>query len=159
LLSAKTIPAGGSGQIEAKINTSSLAGPVEKMITITSNDPHNANVNLIIKAVIEPEIGISESQIVFDNTPAEKAVTKEIILTVPEGKSIEVLSAASKNPDIKAKVSPVPGTNGKKWKLIATHRANAIPGYFFGQIVVKTDSQLSPELSVYVRGTTVAVPK
>jgi hypothetical protein len=53
----------------------------------------------------------------------------------------------------------MPGTSGKKWKLIAVHKAHAIPGYFVGQIVVKTDSRLSPEFSVYVRGVTAAAKK
>jgi hypothetical protein len=159
LLSAKKLAAGKTGQIEAKINTSSLTGPVEKRITINSNDPRSAEVTLTIKAVIEPEIGISDSQIVFDNVPMGKEVTKEIILTTPAGKAIKVLSASSKNPDITTKLDPVSGGNGKKWRLIAAHKANAKPGHFFGQIVVKTDSRLTPEFSIYVRGAVSAAKK
>lgn len=159
MLSAKKLAAGKRGQIEAKINTSSLTGPVEKRIMIKSNDPRSAEVALTIKAVIEPEIGVSDFQIVFDSVPMAKEVVKEIVLTVREGKSIKILSAASRNPDVMAKLDPARGGNGKKWKLIAVHKANAKLGYFFGQIVVKTDSRLTPELSIYVRGEVTAAKR
>ena len=129
---------------------------MEKRITITTNDPHHANAALTMKAVVEPEIGGSDSQVVFDHVPVGREVAKEIVLTVRAAKSIRILSAVSKNPDIMAKLEPVPGD--KRWKLIAVRKANAKPGYFFGQIIVKTNSRLTPEFPIYVRGMT-ASPK
>jgi hypothetical protein len=159
LLSAKKIPAGKSARIEAKINTNNLTGPVKKRITISSNDPGKATVTLVINAVVEPEIGMSDSQISFGDVPAAQEVVKEVILTVARGKSIRILSALSKIPAITAKLDSVPGSNGKKWRLIAMHKANTKPGAFSGPIVVKTDSRLTPEFSVYVRGVIVAAKK
>ncbi len=159
MLSAKKIAAGKSGQIEARIKTENLTGAVEKRITISTNDPHSSSITLTIKAVIEPEIGTSNSEIFFDNIPTEKEATKDIVLTVTPARSIRILSAVSKNPDIRVKLDPAQGSSGKKWKLTAVHRANTKPGYFFGQIVVKTDSKLNPEFSIYTRGTVAAGKK
>lgn len=159
MLSAKKIPAGKRGQIEALVQTDGLTGPVEKSIMIATNDPRNANVTLTIKAVVEPEIGMSDSQIVFDEVPAGREVAKEVILKVRDGRSTRVLSAYSREPSILAKLEAVPGSGGRQWKLIAVRKANAKPGYFFGQIVVKTDSRLTPEFPIYVRGTTTPAKK
>lgn len=152
MLSAKKIAAGKSGQIEARIKTEYFSGPVEKRITFTTNDPRNAKITLSIKAMVEPEIGASESSIIFENIPAGKEVSKEIILTIPAAKPIKILSAASLDPNVAVRLDPVPGSNGKKLKLTATRKANVKPGYHFGQIVVKTTSRLPPEVVIYERG-------
>jgi hypothetical protein len=159
LLSAKKIPAGKNGQIEARIQTESLSGPVEKRIEIVTNDPRHGAVTLSIKAVVEPEIELSESSIFFEDVPFGKEVCKEILLTVPAGKSIRILSALSRDPDVTVKLEAVPGSSGKKFKLTATQKANTKRGYHFGQIIVKTDSRLAPETVIYERGNVVAAER
>ena len=153
MLSAKKIAAGRSGQIEAKIDTSNFDGPIEKQITITTNDPRNTSVTLSIKAVVEPEIEKSESSVIFENVPAGKEVRKWVILTIPDSKPIKILSASSTDENVSAVLEPISGSNGKKWKLILIRKAKVKPGYHFGRIDVKTTSQLTPELTIYERGT------
>jgi len=153
LLSAKKIPAGKKGQIEAKIKTENLSGPVEKVVTIRTNDPKHETVRLTVKAVIEPEIGVSEPVVFFDNVPAGREARREVLLTVPDAKPIKILSADTKDPKVMVKLEPVPGSKGKKVKLVVIRKANVKPGYHFGQIVVKTDSRLSREFSIYESGT------
>jgi hypothetical protein len=85
--------------------------------------------------------------------PAGKEARKEILLTVPESKRIKILSAESKDSKVAVRLEPVPGANGKKVKLIVIRKANVKPGYHFGQIVIKTDSRLSREFSIYESGT------
>ena len=126
---------------------------MEKAVTLTTNDPKHATVRLTIKATIEPEIAVSESVVFFDNVPAGKEARKEILLTVPESKQVKILSAESKDSKVAVKLEPVPGANGKKVKLIVIRKANVKPGYHFGQIVIKTDSRLSREFSIYESGT------
>ncbi len=152
MLSAKKIPAGKNGQIEARIRTENLSGPVEKQITITTNDPQHSTVTLSIKAVVEPEIEVSEASIAFGSVPVGKEVRREVLLTVPASKPIRLLSAASTDPNVAVILETVPGSNGKKSKLTVIRKANAKPGYHFGTIVVKTSSRLNPELTVYERG-------
>jgi hypothetical protein len=152
LLSAKKIAAGKSGRIEARIKTESFSGPIEKRITFTTNDPRNASVTLSIKAIVEPEIEVSESSIFFENIPAGKEVSKEIILTIPAEKPIKILSAVSKDPKVAVRLDPVPGSKGRKIRLTVIRRANVNPGSHFGQIVVKTTSRLTPEITIYERG-------
>jgi hypothetical protein len=153
LLSAKKIQAGKSGQIEARIRTESLSGPVEKQITITTNDPQNALIKLSIKALVEPEIEISASSIFWGSQPAAKEARVEIFLTVSVAKSVKLLSAASTDSNVSAVLETVPGSNGKKSRLIVIRKPNVKPGYHFGKIVVKTTSRLKPELEIYEQGT------
>jgi len=156
LLSAKKIAPGKIGQIEARIKTDSFSGPIEKRILVTTNDPRNANVTLSIKAIVEPEVDVSDSSIFFENIPAGKEATKEIMLTIPAAKPVRILSAVSKDPNVSVRLETLPASNGKKVKLVATRKAGAKPGYHFGSIVVKTDSRRTRELVIYVRGLVTA---
>ncbi len=145
MLSAKKIRAGRNGIIEARVKAEDL-GPIEKQITVATNDPHHAAVALFIKALVEPEIGMSEPSIVFENTGKE--ARKEIILTIPAAKPIRVISAISTDPNIAVSLEPVLGSNGKQMKLIAVRKPDTKPGCHYGQIVVKTTSRLAPEFSL-----------
>jgi len=151
LLSAKKIPAGKSGQIEAKIKTADLSGAVEKSITVATNDRRNASVTLSIKAVVEPEVSVSESFVAFDNVPAGKEASRDVLLTV-RAHPVKILSAVSQDPDLAVRLEAVPGSEGKKIKLTVIRKANVKPGNHFGKILVKTDSRLMPELTIYTRG-------
>ena len=57
MLSAKKIAAGKSGQIEAKIKTDGFSGPINKKITVVTNDPRNLNVELSITLLIMIVVG------------------------------------------------------------------------------------------------------
>jgi len=153
LLSGKQVKPGGSGEIGVSVNTNGMTGPIRKAITVTSNDPKQPEVNLVVAAVVEPEIAVSEAAIFFGNVPGHKAVAKEIILTLPTDKPIKIVSAESSDQDTGVSFSPLPGTDGKRIRLVVTHKANAKPGYFFGTVVVKTTSSRTPIITMGFRGT------
>ena len=157
MLSAKQVQSGKSGQIEVSVNTQGLMGALDKSVNITTNDPRQPVVTLNVKAIVEPEISVSEPSIYFGTVPKGKEVTKEIYITLPADKPIRILSAESMDQNVAVKIEPVPGTNGKKAKLKATQKADAKIGYHFGRIVVKTTSSLTPEISIYVRGVIAAL--
>jgi hypothetical protein len=159
LLSAKKTLPGRSGQIEVGVKTAGMSGMLEKLVYVTTNDPGNPEVRLTVKATVEPEIALSEYGIFFENAPRGREVRKEVTLTIPAGKSIKILSAESNDPKVSVKLEPVPGSNGQKWKLIAIQKADAKPGYHFGEIVVRTSSRLTPKISIYERGTVAAPGK
>ncbi len=159
MLSAKKTLPGRSGQIEVGVKTTDISGILEKLVYVTTNDPGNPEVRLTVKATVEPEIALSEYGIFFDTAPRGREVRKEVILTIPAGKPIKILSAESNDPKVSVKLEPVPGSNGQKWKLIAIQKADAKPGYHFGEIVVRTSSRLTPKISIYERGTVAAPGK
>jgi hypothetical protein len=159
LLSAKRIPPGKSGQIEVKIKTEDYVGDIEKQVRVKTNDPQNSEVTLIVKAIVEQEVQISESGIFFGSARKGKEVRKDIILTVPAGKPIEILGAESRDSAVAVKIEPVSGSGGKNWKLTAIQKADAKTGFHYGKILVKTNSRLSPIITIYERGEVTAPGK
>jgi hypothetical protein len=159
LLSAKKTLPGKNGQIEVSVKTADISGIFEKQVYVTTNDPRNSELMLTIKATVEPEIALSEYGIFFGNVPRGKEACKQVIFTLPAGKSIKILGAETTDPEVAVKLEPVPGSNGQKWKLIALQKADAKPGYHFGEIMVRTSSRLNPKISIYERGTVAAPGK
>lgn len=149
-LSAKQIQAGQSGQIEVTVDTAGLTGAIEKSVNILTNDPRRSSVSLSIRADVQPEIIVSSPSIFFENVPKGVEVTKEVIITVAAERSIKILSAESTDESVIVKLEPLPDTEGKKVKLIATQKGDGKIGYRSGTIIIKTTSYLTPELSIYL---------
>ncbi len=148
--SATKIPPGQSGTIEITLDTAGLTGLVDKSASVLTNDPRRRSVVLQVKAEVQPEIVLSSPSIYFESVPDGGEVTKEVIITLPAEKSIKVLSAESTEESVTVKLEPVPDSDGKKIRLIATQRPGGKIGYHLEKITVKTTSRLTPELSIYL---------
>ncbi len=157
MLSAKSIPPGQTGQIEAAVKTEGVTGRVTKTVTVKSNDPRQPELQLQLTAVIESEFNLSERSIFFGSVPKGKEVVKELYITIPPEKSVKILGAESTDQYVSVKLEPVAGANGKKLKIVAVQKADAKEGYHFGNLVIKTTSALTPEIKVPMRGMITAV--
>lgn len=156
MLSAKQIVPGESGRIEVSVNTQGQTA-IHKSVVVISNDPKQPQISLSLTGTVVPEFALSERSIYFGSVPPGKEVVKELLITIPPERSVKVLSVASTDQYVTVKLEPVPGSNGKKVKLMATQKPDTKPGYHFGMVVVKTSSTLTPELKIPVRGNVAAV--
>lgn len=147
-LSEKQILPGQSGQIEVVVYTEGLKGAINESVNLISNDPHRSSIFLTMKADVQPEISVSSPSIFFDNVPAGKEATREIIMTVAAGRPIMILSAESSLESVIVKLESIPDSEGKKFKLIATHKSDGKIGHRLGSIIVKTSSYLTPEFKI-----------
>jgi len=111
------------------MDTPNLSGPVEKMITLATNDLRRPSVTWSIRVAVAPEIEVSASSISFGNVLAGKEAGREILLTLPPEKPFKILSAVSKDPDFAVGIEPAPDGTGRKFKLTAKWSASARPGY------------------------------
>lgn len=155
---------GQSGQIEIKIATAGLAAgsrtPAEgvsmsKTVIVRSNDPKQPAVTLTINGSVIPEIAFSEPSVYFGSNPRGKEVRKELLLEIAPDRPVKVLGIVSTDENVTATLEPVPGTGGKKVKVIAVQQSATPEGIHFGELIIKTTSQLNPELKVTVRGIVV----
>jgi hypothetical protein len=149
-LSAKQIHPGQSGQIEVVLDTTGLTGVVDKSVNIITNDPRRPSVSLSVRADVQPEISVSSPSIYFENVPKGQEVTKEVVITVPAEKFIKILKAESTDESVVVKLEPEPDSEGKKVKLSAMHKGDGKFGYRLETIIVKTTSNITPELSIYI---------
>jgi hypothetical protein len=152
LLSKKSIKAGQDGQIEVVVDTSGRPGTLHKTVTVTSNDPLHQQVVLTITAAVESEFTPSQPSVYFGKVPKGQEVTKEIFITVQSPAAVSIVSVESNDSNVTARIEPAPNSDGKKYKLIATQKADAKEGYHFGALTVKTTSERTPEFRIPERG-------
>ncbi len=155
MLSAKQIAPGKSGEIEVSVKTDGLQA-IHKTVEVLTNDPRQPKITLTLTGIVEPEFALSERMIYFGNVSRGKEAVREILITIPPDRPLKVLSAESTDQNVTVRLEPVAGSNDKKVKLIAVQKADAKDGYHFGMILIKTNSSLTPELKLTVRGNVVA---
>ena len=155
MLSAKHIAPGRTGEIEVTVHTENQS-VVNKSITVTTNDPKNQEIVLSLTASVEPEFTLSERAIYLGSVPKGKGASKELVITVADGKDAKPMSAETTDENVSVRLEPVAGSNGKRFRLNVTQRPDAKDGYHYGIILVKTSSRLNPELKIPVRGMVVA---
>jgi len=149
---------GQNGSIEIKITTAELTAAtgkrieLSKTVTVTSNDPKNPTLILTVTGVVAPEISLSEPNIWFGSNPQGREITRELFADIAADRSIRILGATSGNPWVTVALQPVPAGNDKRVKIILTQKADAPVGIHSGEIVLKTTSQVKPELKFTVRG-------
>jgi hypothetical protein len=142
--------------VEVAVKTDGMAaGPLSKSVTVMSNDPRQPRILLTVTAAITLEFSASERQIYFGQVPRGKEVVKEVVISIDPARSVKLLAAESTDQYVTVRLEPVPGSNGKKVKLVAVQKPDAKDGYHFGQLVIKTSSALTPELRIPVRGMVV----
>ena len=148
-LTTKQIEPGHSGQLEMVVDTTVMTGSVTESVSIITNDPSRPSILLTIKAEVQPEVSLSRPSVYFGDLPKGEEVTEEVILSIPEGISTRILSAESSDESVSVRLEPVPESDGKQIKLIATCKADGKTGYRLGDITVKTTSHLTPELTIH----------
>jgi hypothetical protein len=162
LLTAKTIAPGQSGQLDVRIVTADVTASsrslsrtvsIIKTVTVTTNDRKQPSVILVLKAVIVPEIVLSEPGIYFGIHPRGEEITREVLVEITPDKPIRLVGATSTDDSVIARLETVPDSGEKKIKMIATLKATAREGQHQGFVLVTTSSALKPQLKIPIRGT------
>jgi len=151
LLSAKQVAPGKTGEIEITVKTDGLTA-INKVVTVSTNDPRQPSVQLTLTGIVETEFALSERNIYFGSNPKGRQVVKELLITVHPQRDSKVLGASTDDVNVAVMLEPVAGSNGKKFRLVATQKPETKEGYHFGTILLKTTSPQIPELRVSVRG-------
>lgn len=87
----KTIAPGTTGQVEVKVDTASLAGPIAKPISVFTNDPDNPKIQLVVKAEIKPYLGVRPGYARFIYVQGEEIRPIPQVVWAEDGSDIEVV--------------------------------------------------------------------
>ncbi len=158
---SRKIAPGETGTIDVEVTTAGMAAlskalsesvPIRKTITVTSNDPGSPRTVLTVSATVLPIVVTSESLVFFGTVPPEKEVSKEVLVEVAPDQPVTLTNIAATGDDFNARLEPVAGSNGKKFKVIAVLKPTAVEGWHQGTIVIKTSSRMKPEVTISLRG-------
>jgi hypothetical protein len=85
----RTIPPGGEGKIELKVNTRNLSGTVKKEANIYSNDPKNSVMTITLRANVKQSVQVNPQRIKMIGYEGT-VITQSVIISANMEKPLEI---------------------------------------------------------------------
>jgi Protein of unknown function (DUF1573) len=130
-LKSNDIAPGEKGEIVATLNIGDRVGMQTKAITVTTNDPAQPRVSLVLKADVPTLLEVRPLFIFWNTT--EPLNPKEINVIAPADSPVTGITATSSVPAISAKVEP--SKTPKQWTVVVTPSGNVNAGVA-GELVI-----------------------
>jgi len=155
----KVVKPGESGKIHAKLETKDFKGPINKIVTVVSNDLENPNARLFLKANIKAVVDVlPDANLRFTKLKREPFQVKRLLVTEETGSDFKVLKAEASQPWIKVAWAPAPKENlaanytNAQYELTATVGPEAPVGMVNETATVTTNSAKMPVVKLKVLG-------
>lgn len=155
----KLIKPGQTGKVHAVIDSTTFNGPIAKGVTVFTNDPDTPQIELTIRAKVEPYISIKPGYaryITVQGEPQEGNVVQT--LWAPDGSSWDITGVDSPYPYLKVayhEAKPeerVPDAKGKQWKVEMKLANNANVGPLSDYVTVHTNHPKQKLVQIPVSG-------
>jgi hypothetical protein len=105
----KVIKPGETGKVTAKLETKDFKGPINKTITIVSNDPETPQARLFLKATVKAVVDlVPDVNFRFNKLKRESGQVKRLLVTEEDGFEFKVTKTEASQPWIKFDVAPAP---------------------------------------------------
>lgn len=149
------IPPGGEGEIEVTFSTGGKVGNQTKTITVTSNDPDNANSKLKITALIEIAFGFSTRGMNFGTVSMKDEVTKTAYIEIKDPATTQLTELISSSPLIEVRQLPATTDADGKYKIgvEVKLKPGSKPGRFNESIKAKSNLEGIRESTLRVSAT------
>lgn len=126
----RSIAAGSTGEVRAVLSTANFSGPIAKSITVFTSDSANPKINLVIKAVIQPQVEIKPGYARFIVIEGSGTESSAQTLRTADGPDLEIRNVRSPYPFVKATYRRIEATGSKKgssWEVLLSLDRNSAP--------------------------------
>jgi hypothetical protein len=146
----KVIAPGGSGKVEADINTASFRGKITKHIDLTTNDVQQPKRGLNLTATVQSAITILPSEVLMAALKDTEPTVKELEIRTSGKEPVEVTGASCTVPYASAQLDsmPAPATGGRAYKLTVTIKPEAPVGRSAFLVSVHSSSAREPNTNI-----------
>ncbi len=154
----KTIPPGGTGKINAEVDTSAFLGPISKAIIVFTNDPQARNASIVVKADVKAFIEALPRSLLRLNVLQGEPASDKVVLVASDGSTFKVTSVEAPEGPYQIKFRELGqgerlgNYSGSQWEVVVTVPADAKDGMLNHKLTVKTDSPKAPEVPLTVSG-------
>lgn len=161
----KVIAPGQTGKVHAEVDTATFTGAISKGVTVFTNDPEHAQIDLTVRAKVEPYIQMKPGYARYITVQGEEK-TGTIVQTLwaPDGTSFNVEKVESPYPFLKtsfreakpeervAVEGETPGKQGKQWRVEMTLSNDAPVGALADHVQIVTNHPKQKLVPVPVSG-------
>lgn len=138
---------GRAGTIPVRFDSSDYGGPIDKWLVVTSNDPAQPRVTLLLKGAVRPAIEVLPSNAVFTPVAGPPASETKVLRIVNH--TAEPLTLAAPESSNRAFAVDLKTVRpGKEFEVRVTTVPPFGPGTVVGQIALKTNSPRRPIIAI-----------
>ncbi|HHT9120887.1 MAG TPA: DUF1573 domain-containing protein [Candidatus Hypogeohydataceae bacterium YC41] len=152
--SRKIVPPGGEAYIEATFNSHNFVGKVTKTVMVDTNDPAEPTYTLTLEALILEEVVADPSRLILGQIRQGEGKNINVVVKSPTGLDLKVLSAQSSSKALQV-ASTEKEADGVYAVKLEVKKDSPI-GRFSGDLVVQTNSQRQPTITVPFYGEVVS---
>ena len=155
----RTIAPGKTGKVHVVVDTANFSGPVAKGVTVFTNDASNPQVELTVRAKIEPYIavkpGFARYTIVKDE--AKEGTIVQTLYT-PDGSPMDIVKVDSPWPYLSVSFREaqegerLPDVKVKQWRVETKLSSDAPVGPLAGYVTVHTSHAKQKLVEIPVSG-------
>jgi hypothetical protein len=152
----ESVAPGATGKIAAVVKTDNFSGPIAKSVIVFTNDSSNPKINLVIKAVVQPQVEVQPGYARFIVVEGSGAESSTQTLWTADGPPLEIRSVRSPYPFVKASYRRVEAgeTKGEaRWELsLSLDRDHAPVGPLADHVEVETNHPKQRVIKIPVSG-------
>lgn len=97
----KVIAPGQTGKVRMSVDTATFSGPIAKGVTVFTNDPATPQMELTVRATVEPFIKVQPGYARYSTVQGEKEGTIVQTLWTPDKSPLEIVKIESPYPYLK----------------------------------------------------------
>lgn len=153
LVSEKSIPAGGKGELQANFDSTRFRGSVSKTIYLYSNDPVRPVMQFVVKGKVLETVVVEPSQVNFGKVVAAQPVTSIVVLRNQGEKPLTLGKPHSTAVELVVKMSDTSFAKGDEVTLELQLTPKPGQTRFSGYILVPVDGVPKNELRIPVYAT------
>ncbi|HEY0515285.1 MAG TPA: DUF1573 domain-containing protein [Thermoanaerobaculia bacterium] len=155
----KVIKPGQTGKVHAVVDTTTFSGPIAKGISVFTNDPATPQVELTLRAKVEPYISVKPGYaryIIVQGEPQEGNIAQS--LWAPDGSAWDITGIDSPYPYLKVtyrEAKPeerAPDAKGKQWQVEMKLASDAKVGPLSDYVTVHTTHPKQKIVQIPVSG-------
>ncbi len=144
----KTIPPGGQGKVNLKVNLKGFQGDIKKRATVFTNDPQNPNAILAIQGIVKTYIDVRPNTNITFRGMADQ-VAESVIDLVSNGQAFHVTKLET-NLEGNIATSLETVEDGKQYKVKIANKLRQ--GNYSGFVRCLTDIPQKPDVVIRVSG-------
>lgn len=155
----KTVAPGQTGKIHAVVDTTTFNGPISKGVSVFSNDPDTPQLELTVRAKVEPYVSVKPGYaryITVQGEPLEGSIAQTI--WVPDGTPMDITGVDSPWPFLKVsyrEAKPderVTDAKGKVWRVEMNLSNDAKVGPLSDYVTIHTNHPKQKIVQIPVSG-------
>ena len=153
LISEKTIPPGGKGELKANFNSARFRGNISKTIYLYSNDPVRPTMQFNIKGNVLEIVAVKPTQINFGRVAAENLVTSKVVLLNQSKETLTLGKPHATAAELVVKMPEVDFVSGAEVTIELELTPKPGQERFSGYVLVPVDGVPKNEIRIPVYAT------